>query len=201
MLRDIERVTRRRIEVARVPTVADLRARRLELTRVAIREAILAGGLDEYRVVVEALATEFDVVDIALGAVRMADQAAGRDANTEEADIPDAAPQSDGPPRRGPGPRGGRRPGMGRIFVGLGRAAGVTPADLVGAIANKAGISGRDIGTIDITERFSIVEVPEEVAGRVVTALRGATIRGQRMTVRRDRHEDGPRRDGRGNTQ
>ena len=42
LLRNIERITKQKIEVAKVPTVADLRARRLELTRAALREAILA---------------------------------------------------------------------------------------------------------------------------------------------------------------
>src|SRR4249920_3302584 len=44
-LRNIERLTKQKIEIASVPTVADLRAKRLELTRAFLRESILAGGL------------------------------------------------------------------------------------------------------------------------------------------------------------
>src|SRR5690606_17285518 len=73
MLRNIERLTRQRIEVATVPTVADLRARRLELTRASLREALLEDGLDQFRVVVESLAEEFDVMDVAAAAVKLAD--------------------------------------------------------------------------------------------------------------------------------
>src|SRR5690242_21387987 len=47
LLRTIENVTRQKIEVCPVPTVADLRARRLELTRASLRERLLQGGLDE----------------------------------------------------------------------------------------------------------------------------------------------------------
>ena len=75
---------------------------------------------------------------------------------------------------------------MTRIFVGMGRSAGIRPADLVGAIANEAGISSRDIGAIDIADRFSLVEVPDDSADVIIAALRGATLRGKRVVVRRD---------------
>src|SRR6185503_12030787 len=48
-----------------------------------------------------------------------------------------------------------------RLFVGAGRAAGMRPSDLVGAIANEAGLAGDRIGSIQIAEGFSLVEVPE----------------------------------------
>ena len=74
-----------------------------------------------------------------------------------------------------------------RIHVGFGRKSGVRPADLVGAIANEAGIAGRDIGNIEMGNGFSLVEIPESVAQSVVEALTGTEIRGQRVNVRLDR--------------
>jgi len=74
-----------------------------------------------------------------------------------------------------------------KLYIGLGRRAGIRPADLVGAITNEAGIAGRTIGAIDIADLFSLVEVPEDSANEIISALKGATIRGQRVTVRRDR--------------
>ena len=62
LLRLFEQQTKSKIEIAQVPTIADLRARRLELTRAALHEAILAGGLDHYRVAVESLAQEHDLM-------------------------------------------------------------------------------------------------------------------------------------------
>ncbi len=76
---------------------------------------------------------------------------------------------------------------MGRIFVGVGWEAGISPRDLVGAIANEAGVPGGDIRGIDIAERFSLVEVPKEVVDYVIDSLQGDLIRGRRVTVRRDR--------------
>jgi ATP-dependent RNA helicase DeaD len=56
----------------------------------------------------------------------------------------------------------------------------------VGAIANEAGISGREIGAIAISERHATVEVGEDVADLVIAALRSTSIKGRKVTVRRD---------------
>lgn len=76
---------------------------------------------------------------------------------------------------------------MTRIYIGLGRKAGMRPADLVGAIANEAGIDARAIGAVDIADRFSLVEVPDEAVDEIIGALRNTTIRGKRVVVRRDK--------------
>jgi ATP-dependent RNA helicase DeaD len=77
---------------------------------------------------------------------------------------------------------------MTRLFVGAGRALGMRPADLVGAITNEAGLRGGDIGAIQIADGFSLVEVPDAAAERVIQALRAATIRGAKVAVRRERY-------------
>jgi ATP-dependent RNA helicase DeaD len=192
MLKAIERATRRPIRVDKVPTVADLRARRLELTRAALHESIIEDDLDHFRVVVEPLADEFDVMDVALAAVKLAHEAGG--AAVDEEDIPEIAPRSGredrgrrGAPDRAS--RGTRAPteGMTRLFVGVGRSAGIRPQDLVGAIAGESRLSGREIGSIEIADRFSLVEVPDSAAADVIRALRGTTIKGRKPTVRRER--------------
>ena len=80
MLKTIEKVAGAPIVVEKVPTVADLRARRLDLTRAALRESLLTddGDLDRFRVVVETLTDEFDLVEVALAAVKLAHEAARR---------------------------------------------------------------------------------------------------------------------------
>ena len=146
MLKTIERVTRQRITVEKLPTIADLRARRLELTRAALEESIREDDLEHFRVVVESLCDEFDVMEVALAAVKLAHEASGAAAIEEE--IPDVAPRPaagrgrDGPggwsPKRG-GDRRGRTPaaGMTRLFIGAGRASGIRPQDLVGAVRGR----------------------------------------------------------------
>ena len=235
LLRNIEGVTKQKIEISTVPTVADLRARRLELTRGSLEEALLEGedSLETYRAVVNALATEYDVVDIAAAAVKLADER-GREGETGEEEIPDVqvaerprlARERRGPrEERGEGggradrdarrdregrgdrepreDRGSRRGGRGRqpdldvtrVYVGAGRKSGIRPGDLVGAIANEARVDSSNIGAIEIADRFSLVEVPERIAERIIDALRSTKIKGKRVTVRRDRDFEAGGRD------
>jgi ATP-dependent RNA helicase DeaD len=190
MLRSIEQLIRQPIRMEAVPTVMDLRTQRLESTRASLREILLGGDLDSYRVAVESLADEFDVMDIATAAVKLAHEAGG--AKNEE-EIPAAAPATKRRPARPARKRSGKEArGTGavtRLYIGLGRRAGVRPQDLVGAIANEARMDARGIGAIDITDRFSVVEVPDEAADDIIHALSGTTIRGKRVNVRRDREE------------
>jgi ATP-dependent RNA helicase DeaD len=196
MLKTIERVTKQRIAVERIPSTADLRARRLELTRAALYECLLQDDLEPFRVVVETLTDDFDVMQVALAAVKLAHEATGPVADDDE-DIPDVRPAvAETTPRRGnrteaPG-RAGKRPseGMVRLFVAAGRRVGIRPHDLVGAIANETGLKGRDIGSIDIADQFSLVEVPESAATEVISALQRSRVKGRKVQVRRDRGRD-----------
>jgi ATP-dependent RNA helicase DeaD len=187
MLKAIERMTKARIAVEKVPTTADLRARRLELTQAALRESLLTDDLDGFRVVVETLSDEFDVMDVALAAVKLAHEAAG--VITEDEDIPEVAESArGGSQRRESGSRGRGPDGdLTRVFLNVGRESGIRPQDLVGAITGESSLRGRDIGGIEIADRFSLVEVPESVADEVIAALRRTTIKGRKATVRRER--------------
>jgi ATP-dependent RNA helicase DeaD len=199
LLRNIEQLTKRKITTENVPTVHDLRARRLELTKSALEEVLEAGNLDAYRTVVEALSNEYDVIDIAAAAVRLADQA--RDGDADEEEIPKVAAPVERifTPRTGaagPGASAGSGPKVRRkiedvtkIYIGIGRNFGIRPADLVGAIAGEAKIDSRDIGHIDIADKFSLVEVPGSAVDGIIAALRKATIRGKKVMVRRDREK------------
>ena len=193
MLKTIERTTGSRIAMEKVPTVADLQARRLELTRAALHEALIEDRLDGFRSVVEALTDEYDVMDVAAAAVKLLHES-GSGAVDDDADIPEVAarpaerPETGrAPVGRGAAPKGRQLQGpTTRLFVGLGRAAGVRPQDLVGAITGESSLSGREIGSIEIADRFALVEVPERAAEEVIRALRATMIKGRKAQVRRD---------------
>ncbi len=70
------------------------------------------------------------------------------------------------------------------MHVSLGKAAGVRPADLVGAIANESGLTGRSIGPIRIADHHSVVGVPKASVADVVRTMGTTTIRGQKAEVR-----------------
>ena len=163
----------------------------MELTRAALHESLLEDDLDQFRVVVETLADEFDVMEVALAAVKLAHEASGAAAVEEEIPElppprPEIATKATGRDRRGARDGGAATT---RLYVGAGRAAGIRPQDLVGAIAGESRLSGRDIGAIEIADRFSLVEVPESAADEVIAALRATTIKGKKATVRRERYE------------
>jgi ATP-dependent RNA helicase DeaD len=201
LLRAIEQAIRRKIPVESVPNVADLRARRLEQTRTALRDAIVAGGLERFRGIAAELASEFDPLDVAAAAAKLLHEAGGDSGEDErDATIVPAAPTSERPVGKRPGGKGHERKRADRkgpdrtpeprerdyvrLFVGLGRHAGVRPAALVGAIANEAGVKGDAIGAIEIADRFSMVEVASSRADEVVRALRKTTLRGRKVVVR-----------------
>jgi ATP-dependent RNA helicase DeaD len=196
LLRNIQQATQQKIPIENIPTVADLRNRRLELTRASLRETLLAGELDVYRQLVTELSSEHEPMDVAAAAVKLAHLASHEEgeAKGEEQDLPLAAPQPHARPaideryerkarKRGPRAHGFE---VARLFIGAGRLDSLRPGDLVGAIANEAGIDGEAIGAIKIADRFALVEVPEEFAEIVIQALRNTQIRGRRVTVRRD---------------
>lgn len=193
LLHNIEKLTKHKIAIERVPTVADLRAAQIGQTVDAVRTALSADDLDDYNPVLNALAGEHNVRTIALAALKMAHEAGG--ATIDEAEIPDFSHKLDRGERRNPKtkerPTGARSrgsdpaPATGFLYVALGRKAGVRPGDLVGWIANEADLSGRDIGPIRITERFSIVGVPEHRVDAIASKLQGAALKGKRTAVRR----------------
>jgi len=177
LLRNIEKLTGRRLDLGTVPTVADLQARRLEATRVAVREAVVAGGAEGFREIVQSLAQEFDVLDVAAAAVKLAHEAGTR------TEAPPRAPSTAAAARTPeiPAPAGP----FARIYVSIGQAAGAQARDLVGAITGEAKLDGSAIGAVQIEERYSLVDVREDRADEVLRALKGATIRGRPVTVSR----------------
>jgi ATP-dependent RNA helicase DeaD len=113
LLRNIEAFTKQRIDIGTVPSVTDLKARRLDRLRDSVRKRMLEGGLEDARTVVQSLAAEFDLLDVAAAAVQMADTAAG--AGKDEREIPLAArPVEEA--RARPSPRPGPAPGRARPF-------------------------------------------------------------------------------------
>jgi ATP-dependent RNA helicase DeaD len=202
LVKNIERLTGQKIPVQKVPSVADLRARRLQLTTEALRQVAEQDDLEPYRVVVDELLEQFDPVTVALAAVKLAHGATGPEADEEE--IPDVAERpskkhrdrdrdrdrdGDDRPRPKRKDRGTPSEGMTRVYVGVGRANGIRPKDLVGAITGEANLTGKEVGAIEITERFSLVEVPTDKVDEVCWAMRRTTIKGSKAKVRRERTE------------
>jgi len=173
MLKAIERATGRPIAIEKVPTVADLGARRLELTRAALRQIVLEDDLDAFRSVVEPLGEEFGIYEVALAAVKLASDASGTSRDEEEtargrsasagrpaAGVARPRAATSGADARRPRPRRDCSWGL-AVPPESGRR--ISSASSPASRTCPAGRSARS----KIADRFSLVEVPETAADDV----------------------------------
>jgi len=169
MMAEIERFTGQRIAPMKMPTQADVAARRIGLFKENIRRTVQEGDLDLYLTLVEELVEEgLDLAEVAAAAARLARGEKPLEVEVEPASA-EVAPAEDG---------------MVRLFIAAGSRAGVRPGDIVGAIANEADVPGKSIGSIDIYDRFTFVELPAQYRDQVLQRMARATIRGRPVEIR-----------------
>ena len=207
-LRSIERTTRQQLEQIQIPSPADVSAHRVAalLGRVPARRDL--GRLDLYRTAAaEFLAAHPDVDAHDLVAV-LAALAVGDEGPaprpTEGDDLDDALSRAHLAPERGArrdGAEGGRprsaaRPSGGglRYRLAVGSRDGVQPGGIVGALTNEGGLTGKDLGKIDIFSTFSLVEIPAGLSPEAFDRIGRARVAGRPLRIRVD---EGPRAAGR----
>src|SRR6185503_13606200 len=140
-----------------------LRLKRLEVTRTALTDRLAAGDLQHTRALVESLAHDFDIMDIAASAIAL----------LHERDEPSAAAVPEPETERRTTAAGP----METIFIGAGSDAQIRPGDLVGAITNEARVAASDIGAIRVSRNHSLVQVQAERVESIIRALRNTTIK------------------------
>ncbi|HSY48817.1 MAG TPA: DEAD/DEAH box helicase [Thermoanaerobaculia bacterium] len=187
MMREIERFTGTQIKPMKMPSRADVAARRIAVFKETLRKELAGGELDLYVEVVTQLADEgpFDMSDVAAAAARLAHgtRAVGADAPHEK-----STPSSAAAPHRDRKPDEERKPRQDddakvRLSMALGKRDGIRPADVVGSIANEAGISGSEIGPIDIRDEITYVSIPARYRDDVIAKLGGARFRGSPVNL------------------
>jgi ATP-dependent RNA helicase DeaD len=183
LLRNIETLTKQTFEIATLPTIAALKAKRFDAMRAALQQRVAAGDLDDLRALVQSLAQDFDPLDVAAAAIAlMQSETDAKSAAAPPVEIPApsveptrSARRND--PQRMPG-------GIVQLALNVGKKNGVRPGDIVGAITGEARITSRELGAIRIGPSESLVEVPATLAPRIVKSLRGKWIRSQKLAVR-----------------
>ena len=186
-LRQIEHMINAPIRPARVPSASDIATRRRELFKNKVIQTLGEGNYEGLLQTVEELTEDgtYDSSQIAAAALQMLWKAQrGADYDVNEANVETERAEA----------------GMTRLFLQIGRQDGIRPGDIVGAIANEAGVPGNAIGAIDIMDRSTYVEVPEGAAQRVIEALSQTKLRGKRVYVEiaRPKREDTEFGDNRG---
>ncbi len=210
LLRSFGRIGSVQFNAAPLPDEAGIEAMRTDRVEQLVREQLTrvsAQPTPRFLQSVHQLAAEFDIADVAAAAMDLAHRTLQREVKPGE-DLPmllkspapapagnadrrlePASPPTDPNRRRGAERRQREvEPGMVRLFVAAGYNYGVRPGDIVGAFAGESGLSGKEIGNIDIRETFTLVEVPEDSADEVITAMADGTIKGRSIEVRRERY-------------
>lgn len=224
MLRVIERVTKQRIEAMRLPSVDDVNEQRILKFKERIATAVEGGDGRVFQPLIEDLARDQNLAPIDIAAA-LAGLLQGPTPFLLAArpDIPAREPRQEPRAEHGAGDEelddgaperpAGRRPGGGHsgrhkgggsdleletFRIEVGHAHGVQPGNIVGAIANEAGLEGRYIGHVDIREDHSFVDLPGGMPSEIFDALRETKVRGQALRISRvdskpPREHHGPR--------
>ncbi len=168
-LRLIEKMINTRIKRGKLPTVADVFERQREVIIERLISTMQRGKLGNYRAIVEDLAGDYEMPEIAAASLKLAFDLEGSEdtGEAEETEFGDT----------------GAEPGMVRLFMNIGRADEIRPQDLVRTIAEESGIPGKIIGAIKIYDKFTFVEVPQEAAERVLYSMHRNIIKGKRVHV------------------
>lgn len=72
---------------------------------------------------------------------------------------------------------------MVRLFINIGKKQKVRPGDILGAVAGESGIPGDVVGAIDMYDKYTFVEVPQEHGKKVLAAMKNARIKGHDIHV------------------
>ena len=176
-MKDIERYTKSKLEKHSIPTVGDVEEKKVgaffeEVKRVA-NEGKLAKQIQWLENFCENEDVDYSMVDIAAALLKLA---MGEE---EKEEIIEEKPKKN----RRKEESSGAKEGMVRLFINVGKKQRVQAKDILGAIAGEAGIPGKTIGTIDIYDKFTFVEVPKKKAKTVIEKMKNKKIKGNKLNI------------------
>jgi ATP-dependent RNA helicase DeaD len=167
-LRSIEAEIKHPIQAKDLPSIEEIKEKQQENWKNQIIEKIKHGEDNHiFEEVINELSSEYDLKDVAIALVKIAYSDSLPLHNDQVYDFGET----------------GASKGMVRFFMNVGRNVNMSPQNLIKEIAELVGIPGKAIGRIDIFEKFTFVEVPEEVAPFVYEALRQSRINGARVIL------------------
>jgi ATP-dependent RNA helicase DeaD len=209
MLKAIERATRQPVSQLALPTVKVVNEVRIAKFKDQISETLAAGGLEVFRSLIEEFEREQNVpaVDIAAALAKLSrgdiplllekpdrearpapewEERVPRPARADsQPHAPASAPAFKRERERERAPRA-PDPGMGTFRIEVGHVHGVKPGNIVGAIANEAGIDSKYIGRIEIYDDYSMLDLPSDLPPDLVEHLKKVWVAGQQLNITRD---------------
>lgn len=173
-LRDIMRYTKTKIQQQKLPTLSDVEEMKTNIYLEKIKGIIEEGHLAKYIHLVDRLMEE-DYTSIDIAAALLKDHLS--DVNADDIDALDDINLG------GTELYGGEGEKMVRLFINAGKKSKIRAKDIVGAIANEAGIPGKTLGEIAIFDEYTFVDVPNEFVRDILHGMKHAKIKGKRVHI------------------
>jgi len=200
LLSAIEKATRKKIEVMTLPSTEMINERRINRFKARISETLESEDLTFFNELIEGYQKEHEVpvekLAAALAHMVQGDSPLLLAAQSERQDRKwqDDSREERAQGRRQSADRGERRTersrkdsppekGMERFRIEVGHEHGVKPGNIVGAIANEAGIDGENIGQINIQDDFSLIDLPEGMPKDIFNDLKNVWVSGQKLAI------------------
>ncbi len=210
MLRTIEKATRQQIELMELPSTEAINDQRIARFLQRITDTLATEGLDLYYQLLEQYRQEHDVPALEIAAAlaklvqgespllleakaKQAKVAPAAKAPREGRVIPEGRVSKEQKPVKKK-PASKLEEGMERYRIEVGHAHGAMPGNIVGAIANEAGLDSQFIGRIDIHDDFSTVDLPEGMPRDIFRALKSVWVCGQQLKISRLEQAEKPRK-------
>jgi ATP-dependent RNA helicase DeaD len=171
-LRDIQRYCKTKIPLQQVPGIKDVMKKKLNRVLDQVDHKIQDENLEAMIKVLEERVEEKDytIMDVAAAFLKMS---MGEE-KKEKDNIATASSRFENT---------GSKEGMVRFFINIGRKQNTRPGDILGAIAGETGIKGKVVGSIDVYDKYSFVEVPKEYAKDVLQGMENAKIKGKSINI------------------
>ena len=171
-LKEIQRYCKTKIYAQKVPSLNDVANTKMENILDDVERVIEQEDLDMMINAIEERVnnSEFTAMDMAAAFLKICCGMTEDNKNTEENDWEF-------------GDTGAGEDGMVRLFINIGKKQRVRPGDILGAIAGESGMDGKLIGTIDMYDKYTFVEVPREYAREVLNAMKNVKIKGKTVSV------------------
>jgi ATP-dependent RNA helicase DeaD len=170
-LKDIMRYCKTKVKVQPIPSLNDVTTVKAGKILDRVKDIILNDELNKYIDLIEERLNEeeFTSMDVAAAFLKMSmgEDLCGAEEEKGLADFGDT----------------GAEVGMVRLFVNLGKKQNVKPGDILGAIAGETGMPGKLIGSIDMYDKYTFVEVPREYASDVIQVMKSAKIKGKSINI------------------
>jgi ATP-dependent RNA helicase DeaD len=170
-LRDIMRYCKTKIKLQPIPSVNDVTAVKAEKILEKVHNIVMEEDLTKMIALIEERVNEEEYTSLELAAaflkLAMGDDNSRDEEEKSYTDFGDT----------------GAEAGMVRLFVNLGKKQNIRPGDILGAIAGETGMPGKLIGSIDMYDKYTFVEVPREYAMEVIQTMKTAKIKGKSINI------------------